>query len=325
MSNYSDLIAANLENCLIETNLDLPEKYVGKTRDTYRVGDKLVLIVTDRHTSFDRWLANIPFKGQVLTQTSAWWFEQTADIVANHVVSVPDPNVTIGRWCERVPVEFVVRAYLTGSTSTSIWKHYQQGSRNFCGHALPEGMVKNQPLERPIVTPSTKLEKFDRSLSGEELISEKLISPEDWKQISAYALQLFARGQELSKQHGLILVDTKYEFGKDADGTIRLIDEIHTPDSSRYWIANSYDERFAAEQEPENIDKEFLRLWFADNSDPYKDAELPEAPKDLVIELSRRYIQLYEMITGKTFEFPDASDPIDERIESSVRTAMAGQ
>lgn len=321
-AQYTDTISKNLDNVLTETDLGIGKKYVGKVRDRYDLGETLVLVTTDRQSAFDRLLASVPFKGQVLNQTSAWWFERTKHIVPNHVISIPDPNVTIAKKYKVIPVEFVMRSYLTGSTSTSIWTHYEKGERNFCGNKLPDGMVKNQPLgEETIITPSTKSDERDESVSPQQIIDDGLMTKEDWERASKIAKELFAFGQKTAAEHGLILVDTKYELGMDTDGTIVLIDEIHTPDSSRYWIADSYEERFRAGKEPENIDKEFLRLWFKDNSDPYKDDKLPEAPKELVVELSRRYIQLYEMITGQTFEFPDTKVPVNERITQAVEAA----
>jgi len=314
MNSYNDRLEAYLANTLIETNFPFGKKRQGKVRDSYELPDKMVFITTDRQTAFDRMLAVIPCKGQVLNQVSAWWFERTKDIVPNHVLSVPDPNVTIVEKCAVLPIEVVVRAYLTGTTETSAWVHYARGERVFCGNKLPDGMRKNEPFARPILTPSTKLEEHDRSLSPQEILEEGLVTQTEWDQVSAYALALFAYGQKVAAEHGLILVDTKYEFGRDAAGTIRIIDETHTPDSSRYWIAKTYPERFAAGQEPENIDKEFLRLWFAEHCDPYNDPELPPAPEELVLELANRYIGLYEMITGQTFQFPDPNVPVTVRI-----------
>jgi phosphoribosylaminoimidazole-succinocarboxamide synthase len=314
--DYKDTISQNLNNCLTETNLPLSGKKIGKVRDSYALEDKMVLITTDRQSAFDRILASIPFKGQVLNQTSAWWFEQTKHIVDNHVIDVPDPNVTIGKKCEVFPVEFVVRGYITGTTDTSAWMNYKDGVREFCGNTLPEGLVKNQKFDTPIVTPTTKADDHDESISAKEIVSRGLMSQEDWDYVSGKALELFKFGQAQAAKNGLILVDTKYEFGKDADGKILLIDEIHTPDSSRYWIAESYEDRMAKGEEPENIDKEFLRLWFRDNCDPYNDAELPPAPDELVTELSRRYIMLYEVITGQKFEFPEGD--INERLSRNL-------
>lgn len=320
--NYTTRIRAQLGNCLTETSLTQGKFKKGKVRDQYDLGDRIALITTDRQSAFDRVLAAIPFKGQVLNQTSAWWFEQTRHIVDNQVLSVPDPNVTLARKCEVFPIEFVMRGYITGSTSTSLWTVYKNGDRNYCGNELPEGLVKNQKLAANLITPTTKEEDHDRPIAPPEIVSEGWMSEADWTRCRDIAFELFAFGQKKAAEHGLILVDTKYEMGRDADGNILLIDEIHTPDSSRYWLADSYEERLAAGQEPENIDKEFLRLWFKDNCDPYKDAELPEAPDDLVIELSRRYVHLYEKITGQSFEFPATDAPIAERLRTNLEKAL---
>ena len=319
--NYPDLIKQNLTNCLTSTNLAIGKKRVGKVRDTYELPDKLILITTDRQSAFDRVLAAIPFKGQVLNQTSAWWFEKTKHIVANHVLAVPDPNVTIGKKCTVFPVEFVVRGYITGTTSTSAWVNYEKGMRDYCGNILPDGLKKNQKFDHPLVTPTTKSDEHDRLISPKEIVSEGLMTQAEWDYVSGKALELFIFGQKVAAEHGLILVDTKYEFGKDENGTIMIIDEMHTPDSSRYWISTSYEQRFAEGKEPENIDKEFLRLWFKDHCDPYNDKELPPAPEDLVIELSRRYIMLYEMITGEKFMFPD-NTPTEQRITTNLNVSI---
>lgn len=295
----------------------LGRKTAGKVRDIYEQNDRLVLITTDRHSSFDRIIAHVPWKGQVLNQVSAWWFEKTKDIIQNHVIAVPDPNVTIARKCTMLPVEAVVRGYLTGVTDTAAWTRYAAGERTFGGKILPEGMRKNQKLPAPIFDPTTKETTHDRSLTPEQMISEGFITQDLFDRVRTAALALFARGQELAARNGLILVDTKYEFGTDADGNLMLIDEIHTPDSSRYWQLDSYPARFAADQEPQYFDKEFLRLWFRDHCDPYKDATLPPAPPELVHELSRRYIAMYEQITGTKFEYGDT--PILERIERNLK------
>jgi phosphoribosylaminoimidazole-succinocarboxamide synthase len=314
-----ELITKNLNNCLDDTSfLPIPNRKKGKVRDTYDLGDKLLLITTDRQSAFDRILAGIPFKGQVLNQVSAFWFEQTRDIVPNQVIDLPDPNVTLAKKCTVLPIEFVVRGYLTGSTDTSSWMQYSQGVRNLCGNALAENMVKNQKFEKPILTPTTKSDLHDESISPEEILSRGLISPAVWKQCETIVFRLFERGTSIAARNGLILVDTKYELGIDAEGAVTLIDEIHTPDSSRYWIAQSYESRFRTKQEPENIDKEFLRLWFKDHCDPYKDKVLPEAPAELVTELSSRYIKLYEMITGKQFEI-DSSISVKDRLSKNLR------
>ncbi|NOQ22220.1 MAG: phosphoribosylaminoimidazolesuccinocarboxamide synthase [Candidatus Aegiribacteria sp.] len=314
-----DTIRRKLSSCLTDTSsLNLPGGKRGKVRDSYDLGDGILLITTDRQSAFDRVLTSVPFKGQVLNQVSAFWFENTLDIVPNHVISIPDPNATLAVKCEVFPVEFIVRGYLTGSTSTSAWTIYNSGSRNICGNELPDGMVKNQKFPEPIITPTTKSEVHDESVTPEEIITQGLMTAEEWEMASDIVMKLFRRGVKIAAENGLILVDTKYELGKDENGDIILIDEIHTPDSSRYWISGSYDERFQSSQEPENIDKEFLRLWFRDNCDPYNDEELPAAPDDLVVELSSRYIKLYEMITGKDFEPAPGGDPV-ERLRENLK------
>jgi phosphoribosylaminoimidazole-succinocarboxamide synthase len=312
-------IEQNLGNCLDDTSfLNLPNRKKGKVRDAYDLGDKLLLITTDRQSAFDRILASIPFKGQVLNQVSAFWFGQTSDIIPNHVLEIPDPNVTIAKKCSVSPIEFVVRGYLTGSTDTSAWVQYSNGNRNLCGNHLPDGMVKNQKFDRPILTPTTKSDVHDESISAKEILQRGLIDEKTWNRCEEAVFNLFERGTKMAAEHGLILVDTKYELGVDADGAVTLIDELHTPDSSRYWLMDSYEDRLTHKMEPENIDKEFLRLWFKDHCDPYKDAVLPEAPKELVAELSSRYIKLYEMITGKEFEI-DTSESIKDRMKKNLK------
>ncbi len=318
IKDYSDQIKQALPYCLTETNLAIGKKYQGKVRDTYDLGDKLVLITTDRQSAFDRVLASVPYKGQVLNLTSDWWFEKTEHIIPNHVLAIPDPNVTIAKKCTVFPIEFVVRGYITGTTSTSLWTQYQKGVRHYCGNDIPEGLKKNQRLAKPMLTPTTKEEHHDRPISPREIVTEGWMTAEDWEAASAAAMKLFEFGMQTAAKHGLILVDTKYEMGKDADGNIVLIDEIHTPDSSRYWLANSYEERFANQLEPENIDKEFLRLWFVDHCDPYNDKVLPSAPEELIIKLSQRYIQLFEMITGSQFHFPEKLISAQERILRNI-------
>ena len=317
--HYKDRIKAELKNTLTETNLDAKSKRTGKVRDQYEFDDKIILITTDRQSAFDRVLASIPFKGQVLNLTSAWWFEQTKHIIKNQVIDIPDPNITIAKKCKVFPIEFVVRGYITGSTSTSLWTVYKNGDREYCGNKLEEGLVKNQKLEQNMLTPTTKEEDHDRPITPKEIVKEGWMTQEDWDFCSNKALELFSFGQKKAAENGMILVDTKYEMGKDEDGNIVLIDEIHTPDSSRYWIEKTYQERIEKAEEPQNIDKEFLRLWFVDNCDPYNDSTLPEAPNDLVIELSSRYIYLYETITGGIFPFPDSRTSISERIKNNLK------
>ncbi|OGI93605.1 phosphoribosylaminoimidazolesuccinocarboxamide synthase [Candidatus Nomurabacteria bacterium RIFCSPLOWO2_01_FULL_41_52] len=305
-------------NILEKTNFkNLGEKYVGKVRDVYNQDDKVILISTDRYSAFDRNLALIPRKGQVLTQVSKFWFENTKDIVQNHVIDFPDPNVVVGKKCAVLPVEMVVRGYITGVTGTALWILYQKGQRDFGDFVLPDGMKKNQKLDQPVLTPTTKFEAHDRPLTSKIILEEKIMVPEVWQKVSEITLKLFARGQELALERGLILVDTKYEFGLNEDGEVMLIDEIHTPDSSRYWQANSYKERIEQGLEPENFDKEFLRLWFKEHCDPYKDKILPPAPAEMVAELSRRYVQICEQITGVPF-VAETGD-IEKRIENNLK------
>ncbi len=294
----------------------LGKKKTGKVRDIYDLGDKLILVTTDRHSSFDRIIAHIPSKGQVLNQISAWWFEQTKDIIPNQVLAVPDPNVTVAKKYTMVPVEAVMRGYLTGVTDTSIWTRYQKGMRDFGGITLPDGMKKNMKLPKPIFDPTTKEDAHDRAITPEQMIEEGLITKELLDEVRETATKLFLRGQEVAAKKGLILVDTKYEFGTDENGKLFLIDEIHTPDSSRYWQIEGYDDAMANGKEPKSFDKEFLRLWFKENCDPYKDAVLPEAPGELVEELSRRYIRMYEQLTGSSFKAGE--EPILPRIERNL-------
>jgi len=320
--HYKDRIKVELHNTLTETSLPSGDKRTGKVRDQYTLDNKIALITTDRQSAFDRVLASIPFKGQVLNLTSAWWFEQTKSIINNHVIDVPDPNVTLAKKCNVFPIEFVVRGYITGTTSTALWTVYNNGDREYCGNVLPEGLVKNQKLDANMLTPTTKEEHHDRPIAPDEIVNEEWMTQENWDYCSQKALELFSFGQQKAAENGMILVDTKYEMGSDADGNIVLIDEIHTPDSSRYWIAESYGKRMAMGDEPQNIDKEFLRLWFVDNCDPYNDEILPDAPEELVMELSSRYIYLYETITGGLFPFPDAGKSIQDRITTNLKDVL---
>jgi len=295
-----------------------PGKQTGKVRDLYTFGRYRVLITTDRISAFDRVLGLIPHKGQVLNQLSAWWFAQTRDIVANHVVNVPDPNVTIARETMPLPVEVVVRGYITGVTKTSLWRLYEQGERMPYGIPLPDGLRKNDPLPQPIITPTTKATGggHDEQLTREQIVHGGLLDAGLWEQVEQAALALFARGQEVARRAGLILVDTKYEFGL-CDGQLVLIDEIHTPDSSRYWTAQSY----GTGGEPENFDKEFLRKWFAGRG--YRgDGEPPAMPDDFVAQVAARYIAAYEKVTGQTFAPADV--PAGPRIIRALQAWRAG-
>jgi phosphoribosylaminoimidazole-succinocarboxamide synthase len=294
-------------------------KKQGKVRDGYFAEDKVYFVSTDRQSAFDRILAGIPFKGQVLNQTASWWFERTKHIVPNHFLETPDPNVSLCRKYQIFPVEVVIRDYLTGTTSTSIWQNYRKGTRNYCGNTLPDGLQKNQRLPQTILTPTTKSDIHDELISPKEITAKGLTTEEEWDYISRKSLEIFDFARKEVAKRGLILVDTKLEFAKDEQGNIFLADEIFTPDSSRFWLKETYKQRITAGQEPENIDKEFLRLWFVENCDPYKDKELPPAPDDLISELSFRYIRLYEMITGKKFDFPDTDKSITQRIQDNIQ------
>ncbi len=318
---YYQEINENLTNTLQETSISAPNKKVGKVRDAYFLDDRVVMISTDRQSAFDRVLAAIPYKGAVLNSVSAWWFKKTEHLFPNHLISTPDPNVSIVEKCDVFPVEFVVRGYITGTTETSLWTVYNNGDREYCGNSLPEGLQKNDRLDAPMLTPTTKDKVHDRPVSREEIIELGLMSSEDYDVAAKMSLDLFAFGQKTAKENGLILVDTKYELGKGASGEIKFVDEIHTPDSSRFWIGSSYKKRISVGDEPENIDKEFLRLWFAKNCDPYNDDTLPNAPDELVAELSARYILLYELITGERFVFPDLKK-INQRIAKNIKELL---
>lgn len=311
-------IKEHIEDVLIETDFkNLGERKIGKVRDIYTQKDKITLISTDRHSSFDRIIAHVPFKGEVLNQISLFWFGETKDIIQNHVVFCPDPNVLIAKNCKPLPIECVMRGYITGVTDTSLWTHYKNGQRDFGNFILPEGLKKNQKLAEPVFTPTTKSHEHDRPITPAEIVSEGLLTKDLTDEVARVATVLFKRGQEIALARGLILVDTKYEFGLDENEKLILIDEIHTPDSSRYWKANTYEEKFEKGEEPEYFDKEFLRIWFKDNCDPYKDEILPKAPTELIAELSRRYIEIYEIITGKNFEH-DFSLSTKERVAKNL-------
>ncbi|MBN1582553.1 MAG: phosphoribosylaminoimidazolesuccinocarboxamide synthase [Anaerolineae bacterium] len=299
------------------TGVDLPQfgpRSSGKVRDIFLLGNKRVLVTTDRLSAFDRILTAIPYKGQVLNQLSAFWFEQTKEIVANHVLSVPDPNVTAAVECEPFPVEVIVRGYISGVTTTALWYRYSLGERHIYGYDFPDGMNKNDPLPEPIITPTTKGREgeHDECITCAEVIERGLLDAETWDQVQAAALAVFKRGQEIARQGGLILVDTKYEFGRTPDGHVALIDEVHTPDSSRFWVADTYKERLAAGQEPDNFDKEFLRLWYAERG--YRgDGEPPKPTEELIVQVSQRYIACYEKLTGTTFA--PGSYPVENRLK----------
>ncbi len=307
----SELFAA-LEHPLEATDLPkLGKKYKGKVRDCYttEAGERII-VVTDRISAFDRSLGVLPLKGQLLNGVAAYWFEQTKHLVPNHVIRVPDPNVMIAMECEPLPVEMVLRSYLTGTTSTSIWVHYARGEREFCGHRLPDGLVKHQKLPETLLTPSTKAPQGDHDVSAsrEEILRISGMKPEDFDEAARLAQLLFAEGQRLCAERGLILVDTKYEFGKTKDGKIVVIDEIHTPDSSRFWFAESYDERMSRGEDPESFDKEYLRRFLSAQGFT-GDGPVPTIPDEIRVESSVRYQIAVEKIMGRPFE-PNLEEPI---------------
>ncbi|PRP86905.1 hypothetical protein PROFUN_03653 [Planoprotostelium fungivorum] len=318
---YQHKIQTEKDNVLSTTEglLDTKQwtRKEGKVRDSYLSSDKVLLVTTDRVSAFDRHLASIPFKGQVLNQVSAWWFQHTSHIVPNHLLSTPDPNASLCKKCKVFAVEFVVRGFITGTTGTSLWTHYEKGERLYCGITFPDGLIKNQRLAAAVLTPTTKNDEHDQLISAAEIVEQGLMTEGEYRQVEEKALALFAYGQEVAKKNGLLLVDTKYEFGKDEDGNIIIVDEIHTPDSSRYWIEGSYEENMREKREPESIDKDIIRRWFKERCDPYKDLTLPEAPDHLRVLLAERYIQLFEMITGEKFSFGDQT-PIKERLQKNL-------
>ena len=306
-----------LKTTLNTTNFEgLGAKYVGKVRDVYTSGHQSILIATDRQSAFDIAWCTIPLKGQTLNQISAWWFEQIKDIMPTHVLAVPDPNAMVVKKLDMLKIELVVRGYLAGSTGTSAWVNYSKGVRNFCGNVLPEGMVKNQKFAGgPIITPTTKGE-HDESIDPAGIIAQGLATEAQWKEIRAQSFALFKRGQEIALSRGLILVDTKYEMGYDEQGVLTIADEVHTPDSSRYWIASSYEERLARGEEPESLDKEFFRLWLREKGFDYG-KEKPEITDDVRLMLAEKYIRLYERITGTPFKIP-ADAHVASRIEKNL-------
>ncbi|MGV8937210.1 MAG: phosphoribosylaminoimidazolesuccinocarboxamide synthase [Allorhizobium sp.] len=306
---------------------ELPNYYRGKVRENYDLPDgRRVIISTDRLSAFDRILTCIPYKGQVLTQTARYWFEATSDICPNHVLDYPDPNVVVGKRLDILPVEIVVRGYLAGTTGTSILTLYKKGEREMYGMHLPDGMRDNQILPEPVITPTSK--EFDGGhdapLTPAEIIGNRLLTQEQWDTVSAYALALFARGQKMAAERGLILVDTKYEFGTDQDGTIILADEIHTPDSSRFWLADSYIKSFEKGERPASFDKDFVRSWVAARCDPYKD-EIPEIPAELIGQTSSVYIQAFEAITASVFVPDDSEESPLQRVRKNLAAYFPGK
>lgn len=305
-----------IENPLEKISLKEYKKIDGKVRDIFELGNEKILITTDRISAFDRVLGNIPFKGQVLNQLSEFWFDKTKKVVSNHLVNVPHPNVSVVKNAKPYPVEMVVRGYITGVTSTSIWKSYEEGERVIYGIKFPDGLRKNQKLQSPVITPTTKADKgaHDEKLTEAQILEKKLVPKKIWEQMKKATLGLYKKGNEVAQKRGLILVDTKYEFG-EIDGKLVLIDEIHTPDSSRFWKKNSYEKRFKKGLEPENFDKEFFRIWYVKKG--YRgDGTPPDMSEELKVETAKRYIKIYELLTGKKFK--PQKYPVEKDIEKVV-------
>jgi phosphoribosylaminoimidazole-succinocarboxamide synthase len=323
LGDASKVLTQALSHPLSGTQFDWGRRYQGKVRDNYTTRDgRRILVVTDRISAFDRILGTLPLKGQLLNAVAAFWFEETRSLVQNHVLAVPDPNVLVARECTPLPVEMVVRAYLTGTTSTSIWVHYARGERVFCGHRLPDGLREHQRLPEPILTPSTKAAHGDHDVSAsrEQILENSGVSAADFDRAAELSMALFRYGQALCESRGLILVDTKYEFGTTPNGEIVLIDEIHTPDSSRFWYLESYESRFARGRPPEGLDKEYLRRYLADRG--FRgDGPIPPIPDAVRVEASRRYLTAIERIMGREFE-PDLAEPL-ERIRRNVDRYLA--
>jgi len=308
---------------LERTDLPFGPPVRGKVRDTYRLDeDRLLLVTTDRLSAFDRVLTCLPHKGQVLNELSAWWFGELADVVPHHLLAAPDPNAAVARRCRPLPVEVVVRGYITGVTTTSLWRQYAEGGRELYGRRLPEGLRKNEALPAAMVTPTTKAQDgaHDEPVSPAEVVARGLVDATLWDQVMSVAVELFRRGQERAAQSDLILVDTKYELGLDPLGGLTLIDEVHTPDSSRYWEASTYEARLAAGEEPESGDKELVRRWYVDAGfDGY--GEPPPLPHEVVSAVSGRYVAVYERLTGRAFR--PAAEPAGPRIEAAVTAWLA--
>lgn len=316
-------IIKNIPNTFKTINLpkQFGKKHQGKVRDVYIKGTKRIIITTDRQSAFDRILGFVPFKGQVLTQLSKFWFDKTKDIVENHLISVPDPNVMVVNECKLIPVEMVVRGYLTGVTSTSTWTAYEKGDRIIYGIRFPNGMKKNQKMKKPIITPTTKADigKHDEKLIRNDILKSKLVSKKLYEKMEKVSLALFERGTKICAQAGIILVDTKYEFGLYKNNLV-LIDEIHTPDSSRFWKKDSYSKRYKQGKEPENFDKEFIRLWFKERG--YSgDGKAPKMPDDFIVKVSQRYQKIYEMITKEKFNI-DINKKVIERIKKNLKEIL---
>lgn len=318
----ASLLTKQLPHCITATDISgWGTRYEGKVRDTYRSGDTLVLVTSDRISAFDHVLPQaIPFKGQVLNQLAAFFFEQTADVFPNHVRAVPDPNITVATACTPIPIEFVVRGYLAGHAART----YQSGARTLCGQPLPDGLREGEQLPTPIVTPATKAESgHDEDIMPEEAVSRGLVDAQTYATLEQAALDLFERGTEIAADRELILVDTKYEFGRAPDGTLRLIDEVHTPDSSRYYEVEGYAERLERGEPQVQLSKEFVREWLMEQGFQGREGDtMPDLPDDFRIEIAERYINLYERLTGQSFEAEVTPDP-EARMQSNLQSARA--
>jgi phosphoribosylaminoimidazole-succinocarboxamide synthase len=313
-----------IPQAISEIELDWPyARGQGKVRDLFSLPDgRRLLVATDRLSAFDRVLTAVPFKGQVLNELSAFWFERTADISPNHLLAVPDPNVSLVRECQPLPVEVIVRGYITGVTQTSLWTLYAAGERHVYGYTLPEGLHKNDPLPAPLITPTTKAGpgQHDERLTCAEVVERGFVDANTWEAVQAAALAIFRRGQEIAQSAGFLLVDTKYEFGRAPDGRVMLIDEVHTPDSSRFWTGEGFARAQRAGGEPEQWDKEFLRLWYVEQG--YRgDGEPPRLPEEVIVETAHRYIALFEGLTGQPFQ--PALYPAAARIKQVLETFLS--
>ncbi len=317
-----DFLACHLDLVLDDATIpELPNHYRGKVRDNYDLPDgRRLIIASDRLSAFDRNIVAIPFKGQVLTQIARFWFDRTADICPNHVIDYPDPNVLLCKRLDILPIEIVVRDYLAGTTATSVWSMYRTGRREIYGLRFPDGLRENEKLPQTVITPTTKARdgEHDEPVTPAEILDRSLLTAAQWQAVSEKALALFARGRDIAAERGLILVDTKYEFGRDQDGQILLADEIHTPDSSRYWFAESYPSRFAAGEPPDSFDKDFVRRWVAARVDPYRDP-IPPIPREIIAEAARIYVRVFETITGERFAVAQPETPVLERIRANLR------
>ena len=317
MSNV--YLSPTVKHPFLSSNLPLPDKRSGKVRDIYPLKDgKLLLVTTDRLSAFDRVLGAAPYKGQVLNQLTAFWLEKTQDIVSNHFLQIPDPNAMLVQAVKTLPIEVVVRGYITGVTKTALWYRYELGDRVIYGHQMPEGLRKNQALPEPLITPTTKggPGEHDERLTCSEVVDKGYLDHKTWDKVQSAALELFRLGQEIALEAGLILVDTKYEFGLDIMNELLLIDEVHTPDSSRFWLTGSYPERLADGLEPENYDKEFVRLEYAAKG--YRgDGEPPQMSQEFWLKVAGRYIQLFEKLTGNSFQ--PGEYPVEPRLISNLR------